>query len=221
VIAARGLDERAVLDAWSSAATDWATRCRAVGALAVGPSVVDQPWDAVQAALLRLADGDVVVTCPRCDEVADVELPLAALLAGRPGGGDDRAEGPLRVPTVGDLLEASRLDGAAACALLARRTGLDTVPEESRADALATLEDAHPLLAPSLDVPCPACGETFAATLDAVELAWGSLEASAATILEDVVTLATAFGWSEEDTLAVGPVRRRRYRQLASIASSS
>ncbi len=183
-------------------------------------------WDDAQRELLRFSASrtgrvDAVASCPHCAAMVDVEVPVAAMaldddvavLAARRAG---RNHGALRVPTVGDLVDAAALGTPEeAQALLAERCGLGEVDPEEWDAAITDLDESHPLLAPSCAVACPDCGEQFEATLDPVELCWAAVDAAAAEVIDDVVALASAFGWSEADVLAVPPRRRAMYRRLA------
>jgi hypothetical protein len=72
----------------------------------------------------------------------------------------------------------------------------------SRLDPLATFE---------LDVHCDACGQTSATPLDVVDYVWSELTMLAGRLLREVHVLATAYGWSEADILALSDTRRQAY----------
>jgi hypothetical protein len=62
---------------------------------------------------------------------------------------------------------------------------------------------------------CPACGEDATAPLDIGALLWEQVEHSAHVLLTEIAELGVAFGWSEEEILALTPLRRRVYLELA------
>jgi hypothetical protein len=64
-------------------------------------------------------------------------------------------------------------------------------------------------------ISCDACGESWTRVLDVDDYLWCELDAWAARTLQDIHLLATAYGWSEAQVLAVSPRRRRRYLELA------
>ncbi|MGH8445497.1 MAG: hypothetical protein ACREVL_09520, partial [Solimonas sp.] len=53
------------------------------------------------------------------------------------------------------------------------------------------------------------------ALIDIAEALWQELRSRAEKILLEVDALASAYGWSEEQVLALSPVRRAAYLQLA------
>lgn len=216
-------DDGALLDAWSAGrGQPWADRCLLLARLVFGDQAHRRDWDEAQRAILGLAASrsdatDALVDCSTCGELVEVAVPITALiddeLAARRG---DRTLAPLRVPTVQDMVDAAVLKSSdAAAALLAERCGLAEIPDGERTSAMAEFDETHPMLAPSVDVQCPACGGHIAAALDSVELGWGAVEMAAAVLVDDVIALAGAFGWSEADVLDVPPARRAVYRGLA------
>jgi hypothetical protein len=185
------------------------------------------------AALLRLREllfGRAlacVTACPRCAErlelnlsVDDLDLPSAA-------GGvvDVQAEtyqARFRQPSAGDLAELA--PSATPDMLLMRclvalyqgdRPVQPTVlpPALVRA-AAAALADADPLADVQLALSCPACDDAWQATFDIVSYLWAELEAWAQRTLVEVHTLASAYGWREDEILALSPWRRRRYIEM-------
>lgn len=187
--------------------------------LVLGPDALRAPWDVATAGLLALAAGDgeaveAVVTCSGCSASVEVDLPVHALLAGTaPKAGAGAGPEGVAVPVVDDVVAAA-LDPARAEARLAAACGLDRLDAAERARALAALDEAHPLLAPSVALSCPTCGADVDAAVDAVALAWAAVDERARACLDDVTVLARAFGWSEAEVLAVPAARRSTYRQL-------
>jgi hypothetical protein len=226
--------EPTLLDGWSAAlGKGWGERCLASTSLALGADrdeAAAHDWDDAQRELLRFSASrtgrvDAVATCPHCAAMIDVDVPVARMALASSSSDDvtplaarrvGRVHAALRVPTVGDLIDAAALDTPEeAQALLAERCGLGEVDPEEWDAAITDLDESHPLLAASCAVACPDCGEEFEATLDPVELCWEAVDAAATEVIDDVVALATAFGWSEADVLAVPPRRRAMYRRLA------
>jgi len=60
---------------------------------------------------------------------------------------------------------------------------------------------------------CPACGHRWAPALDIAAYLWAEIDASARRLLDAVHALASVYGWTETDVLAVGPWRRQAYLQ--------
>ncbi|MEH0422087.1 T4 family baseplate hub assembly chaperone [Streptomyces sp. B21-083] len=128
-----------------------------------------------------------------------------------------------RVPGVLDLAVAGRAadprgallarclvsaahDGAAVSA-----TDLPVTVQRRIAEAV---EAADPGADLALNVACPECGAATRAELDIASYLWTELDAWARDVLLDVHLLATAYGWSEPEILALSPLRRRYYLEL-------
>ncbi|MFE6990250.1 hypothetical protein ACFVFN_19020, partial [Streptomyces pharetrae] len=75
-------------------------------------------------------------------------------------------------------------------------------------------EAADPAADVTLNVACPECGRATRAELDIASYLWTELDAWARDLLLDVHLLATAYGWSEPEILALSPLRRRYYLEL-------
>jgi hypothetical protein len=181
--------------------------------------------------------------CPACAEAAEVSLVPAALLQALP----DTAPAPehtlddgdwqlrFRLPAPGDL---QALDGEAdverfvqrllqRCLIEARHAGrpLDTATagvlpagvSQRLSERMASLDAAATLM---LAVDCPSCGHGWPALFDPGLACWTLLQTQAEQWLLDVDMLAQRYGWSEDQILALNPVRRQAYLQLAQQASA-
>ena len=62
-----------------------------------------------------------------------------------------------------------------------------------------------------LALQCVACGHAGEAQLDPGALLWDEIDARARVLLGEVHRLASAYGWSEAEILALGPARRASY----------
>lgn len=150
------------------------------------------------------------LSCSECGETLEATL-SAATLSAPVSAGDG-----LRAPTSRELVEALGRDRAAARRLLAARaTGQDDVTD-AEADAIeAELEAAGAPGDIRIVFSCPACGADGSAGLDPGEWLWRQLDAAASGIMAEVAALASAYGWSEAEALALSPFRRARYLELA------
>ncbi|MFI8997178.1 hypothetical protein [Streptomyces sp. NPDC053542] len=193
-------------------------------------------------ALRRALFGDrmqVKLACadPECGEVLEFELDAAELGAVRPAPPEDglrvAEDGwsvTFRLPAVADLTEAAaaatdaadarRLLGAR-CVLTAVRNGRTATEEECARLPEAVLkrfaeavEQADPGAEVTLNIACPECGAATPAELDIAAYLWTELDAWARDVLLDVHLLASAYGWSEPEILALSPLRRRYYLEL-------
>ncbi|KUL36503.1 hypothetical protein ADL22_23905 [Streptomyces sp. NRRL F-4489] len=194
-------------------------------------------------ALRRTLFGDrmeVTLDCAAagCGTALEFELDAGAQAARRPrlpeGGlrvAEDGWEARFRLPCPADLAAvaaarpadatAARRLLAARCALTAHRSG-----QEAAADDLARLPDAvlkrfaeaaeqaDPGAELTLEIACPQCGAATPAELDIAAYLWTELDAWARDLLLDVHLLASAYGWSEPEILALSPLRRRYYLEL-------
>jgi hypothetical protein len=170
---------------------------------------------------------DAVADCPSCGSVLDVAVDTRALVADSSadpvtvGVGDH--EVVVRALTVGDLrslpvgaspepLRSALLDR---CVVRATCAGREIPPRELPAVVVDRIESALDELDPGGDLEvvltCGDCGKTWAETLDPVRFAWSALESSARRLATDVHHLARAYGWSEQDILALSAFRRHLY----------
>lgn len=128
-----------------------------------------------------------------------------------------------RLPGVADLTAAARAADPrrallARCLVSAVRDGTAVaagdlpVPVQRR--IAEAVEAADPGADVTLNVACPGCGEATRAELDIASYLWTELDAWARDLLLDVHLLATSYGWSEPEILALSPLRRRYYLEL-------
>ncbi|WP_328441438.1 hypothetical protein OHA71_39985 [Streptomyces sp. NBC_00444] len=158
------------------------------------------------------------------DGPAEARRPIAALPAERlvrvsEGGW----EVEFRLPGVADLTAAARAAdprGAliARCLVSAEYAGevrpADALPAPVQHRIAEAVEAADPGADVTLNVACPECGQATRAELDIASYLWTELDAWARDVLLDVHLLATAYGWSEPEILALSPLRRRYYLEL-------
>ncbi|WP_413099299.1 hypothetical protein [Streptomyces sp. Inha503] len=88
------------------------------------------------------------------------------------------------------------------------------LPEPVQRRIAEAAERADPAADVTLNVACPECGEATRAELDIASYLWAELDHWARDLLLDVHLLATAYGWSEPQILALSPLRRRYYLEL-------
>ena len=179
---------------------------------------------------------------PGCGERFDHELPYAALGVGplaeqvRPSAmphielpREDAASLPLRLPTGADLrawrsiaLERSfALERSidAQRAMLSHLCLAGELRPQDCAQAAAALAQADPLVAFSVVSGCPGCGFEAEIEIDLEALALQRLAAQQRRLLRDVHVLASRYGWSETEVMALSPTRRARYVELIAEAT--
>ncbi len=226
------LTDRVLLETWA-ASRDGSAAAHA-GALlerALAPSEPSEHWAIAKrnAALLELRMArwgpalDGVATCPACgielEFSFDLELLADAAVAASGGGTMISAESfELRLPTGEDVAAASA-DGADARLDLVRRCVLAGPPTVELDDELIELLGGHlaeadPVGAAELGMSCPDCGHKWLQELGLEAFVGREVEAEARRIAAEVHALASAYGWSEEEVLAVPPERRRLYLEL-------
>jgi len=175
--------------------------------------------------------------CPACAAAVEAGVDLDMLRGLEPSS---PASGPrrltaswgewtlrLRSPTTEDLLALAASGGDPPsprrlldrCIEWAERGGRPAeageVPGPARAVAEDRLAEADPLAVVELELVCPECGHAWRTLLDIGHFLWNEIDAAAGRLLREVHALATAYGWSEQDILALSPARRRAYLELA------
>jgi hypothetical protein len=159
-----------------------------------------------------------------CGARLEIELPYAALAVPPPASQTitiHRADGDafsLRRPTGEDLRAWRALRPASReQALIAMLTSLRLAGEPRSADAARAAEalaEADPLVAFSVVCACPTCGHEAEHEVDLEDVALQRLAARQRALLREVHTLASHYGWTESEILAVAPARRARYVDL-------
>lgn len=100
------------------------------------------------------------------------------------------------------LLEASRGD---------QPVSLDDIPPEAVNEISVTLAQAESEADISLALECVSCAHRWNLVFDIVSFLWAEISAVAKRSLNEVHTLAWAYGWREADILAMSPARRQFY----------
>jgi len=126
-----------------------------------------------------------------------------------------------RPPDSRDVAAAAKADDVAEAerVLLERCVGALDLTDEQRRAVTAAMAEADPLAEVLVDMECPACGEPFVADLDVAQFVWAEVRARALGLLRDVDALARAYGWTEEQVLALGDTRRGAYLELVEGAA--
>ena len=189
------------------------------------------------AALLRLREVlfggrlDCVTRCPHCGARLETALTIADFEAGMP----EEAEPPqseieshgyrvrfrclaageaARIETVGDvsaimeaILSACVIEAAAGDALVPAAA----LPAAVVADLSAAMADADPFARATIAFTCPDCADGWSDALDVPDFLWREIDGWALRTMADVHALASAYGWSEQECLAVPPHRRALY----------
>ena len=166
-----------------------------------------------------LAFGEVLAgasTCSACGCEAEFELRLIAPPEMEDGGtlALDARRVAYRAPNSYDLAAAAMYSDVAAvedclrARCVASSDALDDVALEAAEAALGALSDPSEI---ELLGTCPACDTPLAPRVDVGEILWHEIAAYARRLFDDVDALASRYGWSERDILALSDLRRRRY----------
>jgi hypothetical protein len=210
-----------------------AVLCEAADVTPTLDAALDLSLDELAGALARMylrefgptADG--LLTCDHCGEVLDVEVPLCLLADSDAPTSETVLTTPsgrlvrLRVPTTRDLLDARDRDDVAAA--LVERCVADATPSAAApglaepldtADLTAVdsrLQSLAGAAAVSVTAVCPSCGTALSAPVDVAGFVWEQVRQQAPALLADITALASAFGWTEHEILALSPMRRNAY----------
>ena len=190
-------------------------------------AIADLPLGEINARLLELRAGwfgdriEAHVDCAHCGQRLGLTVGIPDLL--RPSSADGPrdvtvAQHRFRPPTLRDLAAIAReRDTRTAARQLLQRCRIETgggaaaIADEDMRESEDALEAADPNADMAFAVRCEACGRSGTAQLDPGELLWDEIAASARSLLEDVHQLASAYGWSEAEILALTPHRRASY----------
>jgi hypothetical protein len=171
--------------------------------------------------------------CPACGELLELNLDLREFLSVK--GTEPRSEllvDSLRViwrlPTAGDLADVATFDSTegarrellSRCIVSVRELESDAIVAPSEwTDAVGeAVEVAIERAAPESDfwihLNCPACGHSWKVMFDIVTYFWSELDFLAQQLLAEVHQLATAYGWHEQQILAMSARRRAAYLEM-------
>jgi hypothetical protein len=156
--------------------------------------------------------------CPQCGEKIELSFDCSDLrpateteppaeLAVQSNGGEVR----FRLPTSADLLAIESPEQLLERCLLSR---VDHRTEEFVVAVSEKMSGADPMAEVHLALNCPSCKHKWEAPFDIVAFLWREISAAARRLLSEVHTLASAYGWTETEILALSPARRRTYLEI-------
>jgi hypothetical protein len=170
--------------------------------------------------------------CPACSEKLELSFATSDLQHPAAQAAEQQVEADghhvtFRLPNSLDLLEISTADGDVATAetQLLRRcirkvecrgatVELEAVPTPVAQRVVQQMAEADPQAVVELALACPACSHRWSEPFDIVTFFWREIEVWAQRLLRDVHTLASAYGWTESEILALSPQRRRLYLEM-------
>lgn len=175
-----------------------------------------------------------IVVCPNCGETLEFSVDVRDVLVESepPAEVTLTIEGydmRVRLPTAADLIavastqkrpEEGRRLLVQRCMLQLEKEGVPAdvmdLPEDVIAAIGESLAEADPQADIELAVECPACEYAWNAPLDIVTFFWTEIDAWARRTIQEIHTLASAYGWREADILAMSAWRRQLYLQMVS-----
>jgi hypothetical protein len=163
---------------------------------------------------------EAVTPCPACTEQLEMQFSLAqiapskaavapsAVRTVRVGGARIRC----RQPNSEDLLAVASLTDLADAReqLIARCVHSDD--PDLREQAASVLADQADDV--QLDLTCPSCGHAWQTVFDIAAFVWRELDDWAQHTLHEIHVIASAYGWSERDILALSALRRQTYVEM-------
>ena len=162
--------------------------------------------------------------CPECGQRLEFELNTGDLMSQHTGGSQPvvTAGGlAFRLPNSSDLAAAAREQDLRSAAVRL----LDSCVLEPTHQAATWSDDqiaevgnrmalADPLAKTRLDMTCSACGHSWVELLDVTMFLWIEVDGEVRRLLHDVHLLASHYGWSEAEILALSEWRRSLYREM-------
>jgi hypothetical protein len=167
--------------------------------------------------------------CDHCGEKLELALDATDFLA---TASDEPAppvitvrERTFRLPSSRDLAQIIRANDPETAALrLIEQCQLE--PADSQPLTLEAVDEieeamaaADPLAEIRLALSCPACSHAWDEPLDVASFLWAEIETRARLLLWQVHILASAYGWSEPEILALTEARRTLYLEMVQGAS--
>lgn len=101
---------------------------------------------------------------------------------------------------------------------IARQYGVDILPEPVRHAINERMARADPQADIQLVIACPKCRHEWRSVLDIASYLEKEIHAWAQRLLTDIHLLASAYGWSEADIMAMSSIRRQAYLQMLGYA---
>lgn len=181
-----------------------------------------------------------LATCPQCGETLDLQMLTGDLLQAEEAvaqsngptlpGGDwrDLAIGSVDEPIrwrplrTGDLLATAYIADADAMRVALLDRCIETpatlpaaaLSAETLSSIVAGMAAADPHAEMRLELSCPACANAWLAPIDIVTFLWREIDDWANRTLREVHRLASAYGWTQDEILALTARRRAFYLEL-------
>lgn len=161
----------------------------------------------------RMATSDLVASVTTDDELLSFEVGATAVRLRLPDSRDLRV-----IRGCADLTAATRLlvERCVLEAVVDEMPALPaTLPAEVIDEIAERLAAANPQAEMLIDLTCPACSHTWQVVFDIESFLWAKISVTVRRLLQQVHTLASAYGWSERSILAMSQTRRQLYMEMA------
>ena len=176
-----------------------------------------------------------LANCPACNSLVETSLSVVDLLSHQSGSAENlpsvysltikQQTLEFRLPTAADLLAANQGESRdvkrLASRLICGRSASETaaVDHELHGDVIAAIEqqvlELDPLSQIRVGMICPDCRHGWSEVLQVISFLWAEIDTLMKRLLVDVARLASRFGWSEREILALTPERRRSYLEMS------
>jgi hypothetical protein len=164
-------------------------------------------------------------SCTSCGEKVEVDLDANVLMTAEADEHESHETFQVgvecfRVPTSRDLAEVMATSDATTAAIrLFERCRVGRPESLTSADAMLEeveekMASADPMAEIRLSLRCPTCAREWHETLDIARFVWAEIEARARRLLWEVHHLASAYGWTEAETLSLPAARRAIYLEM-------
>lgn len=176
---------------------------------------------------------ETITVCPGCGEQLELTFSTQDIRAVAPPHESLRVaasgyEVEYRLPTSADLLEVDQSATAGGRELLLQRcvrvarcgatvvdsTALPAEVVDAVAEAMTT---ADPQADVQVALTCPACQHGWSMAFDILAYLWSEIEDWGRRLLREVHALASVYGWSEREILALSARRRRLYLEMMGV----
>jgi hypothetical protein len=161
-----------------------------------------------------------VTDCPECGEKIELSLNCSDLHSAAESEPppelavqSNEREMRFRLPTSADLVAVGSPEELLERCLL---SGGNHLTEDVVAVAGEKMSSADSMADVHLALNCPSCGHKWEAPFDIVAFLWREISATARRLLREVHTLASAYGWTESEILALSAARRGLYVEMIS-----
>jgi hypothetical protein len=161
--------------------------------------------------------------CPECGEKVEFDVDAQSLVPhDSPQAQETIAVGDcwFRLPTSRDLAQCVNASDAHAAAIsLAQRCRVSgTEPTAWTEELLDNIGEefiaVDPMAETRIALLCPQCSHQWEDSLDIAQFVWWEVESRARRLLWEVHMLASAYGWSERETIALSAERRALYLEM-------